>query len=154
VIVAVDGHEVADVRAVNYRLVTRGIGNSARLDVVRKGRRVAVEVVLRSAPKPGRDDVRNLTGAHPLDGARVANLIPGVVEDLGLDEQDGVVVLSVQPNSTAARLGFRPGDIIVQVGPDKIENVSVLDRAVKDRQRLWQLVVKRGPQTLQIQVPG
>ena len=154
VIVAVDGHEVADLRAVNYRLVTRGIGNSARLDVVRKAKRVAVEVVLRSAPKPGKDDVRNLTGPHPFDGARVANLIAGVVEELGLDEQDGVVVLSVQPNSTAARLGFRTGDIIVQVNGGKIDTVSALDGAVKDRQRLWQLVLKRGPQTMQIQVPG
>ncbi len=37
VIVGVDGHEVDDARAVHYRLTTRGIGNRAQLDVVRKG---------------------------------------------------------------------------------------------------------------------
>ena len=39
VIVAVDGHEVPDARAVHYRLTTRGVGNRSRLEVVRKGQR-------------------------------------------------------------------------------------------------------------------
>src|SRR5215467_8973995 len=37
VIVAVDGYEIADPRAVYYRLTTRGVGNKCSLDVVRKG---------------------------------------------------------------------------------------------------------------------
>ena len=31
-------------------------------------------------------------------------------------DQEGVVVLSVRPGSTAARLGLQPGDVVVQVG--------------------------------------
>ncbi|KAB2917823.1 MAG: Do family serine endopeptidase [Hyphomicrobiaceae bacterium] len=154
VIVAVDGYEVTDARAVNYRLTTRGIGNRARLDVVRKGRRMTVEVSLRAPPAAGRDDIRNLAGPHPFDGARVANILPGMADELGIDDQDGVVVLSVRGGATAARLGFRQGDIIVQVGRQKIETVAELEGLLKDRQRLWQVVVKRGQQVLQLQVPG
>ena len=64
-------------RAVQYRLTTRGVGNRCRLDVVRKGRQLAVDVALRAAPQAGKDDVRNLSGEHPFDGARVANILPG-----------------------------------------------------------------------------
>ena len=154
VIVGVDGHEVADARAVNYRLTTRGIGQRARLDVVRKGQRLVVEVALAAAPQAGKDDVRNLSGAHPFDGARVANIAPAVADELGLEEQEGVVILSLRPGSGAARIGFRPGDMIQQVGGEKIERVSELEAVLKQRQRAWLVVIKRGGQTIRLQLAG
>ena len=42
-----------------------------------RGSGSTVEVALRAAPQAGKDDVRNLSGAHPFDGARVANIVPG-----------------------------------------------------------------------------
>ena len=95
VIVGVDGHEVDDERAVDYRLTTRGIGNRAQLDIVRDGRRTKVEVALRAAPTAGHD-VRDLSGAHPFDGARVANMLPSIADELGVEDQEGVVVVSVR----------------------------------------------------------
>src|SRR5690606_28729133 len=86
VIVHVDGFEVADARAVQYRLTTRGVGATVRLDVIRKGQPQTVELPLVAAPEPGRDDVRNLAGRHPLDGARVSNILPAVADELGIDE--------------------------------------------------------------------
>ena len=155
VIIGVDGHEVDDEKAVDYRLITRGIGNRARLDLVRDGRRVNVEVVLRAAPQADRNDLRDLTGAHPFDGARVANLVPSLAEELGIADQDGgVVVLALRQGSTAARLGFRPGDVIVQVGRSSIETLADLEAAVRERQRVWQVMFKRGGQVLRLQVTG
>ena len=153
VIVGVDGHEVDDARAVHYRLTTRGIGNRAQLDVIRKGRPARVELALRAAPSEAQD-ARDLTGAHPFDGARVANILPGTAEELGIDAEEGVVVVSVKPGTTAARLGFRPGDVIVQVGRERIGSVAELDNALKQRQRGWLVVVKRGSQLLQLQMAG
>jgi Do/DeqQ family serine protease len=154
VIVAVDGSEVADARSINYRLTTRGIGNRARLDVVRKGQRLTIDVTLVAPPAPGKDDVRNLSGQHPLDGARVANLLPAVADELGIDEDDGVVILSVRNGSVAANLGFRTGDILVGVGNDKIASVTELESALRQRRRLWHLTVKRGGRILQLQLGG
>jgi Do/DeqQ family serine protease len=154
VIVAVDGHEVADPRGLYYRLTTRGIGHTARLDVVRKGRRLTVDVPLRAAPQPGRDDVRDVSGANPFDGARVANISSGAADDLDLKDADGVAILSVRPNSTAARLGFQQGDVIMQVGRKKVETVRELEALLSARQRVWQVVVKRGDRILQLQVQG
>lgn len=154
VILSVDGHEVEDGRGVQYRLTTRGIGNKASLDVIRKGRRSIVELALRAPPEISRDDVRNLAGPHPFDGARVANILPSLAEELGVDENEGVIIVSVRPQTAAARWGFRQGDIIIQVGRAKIESIAGLETQLKDRQALWQLVVKRGSQLRQLQVPG
>jgi Do/DeqQ family serine protease len=153
VIVGVDGHDVDDARAVHYRLTTRGIGNHAQLEIVRKGRNTKLELALRAAPA----DVigtRDLAGTHPFDGARVANILPGTAEELGIDEEEGVAVVAVRPQSTAARLGFRPGDVILQVGRERIGSVAELERALRQRQRGWLVVVKRGNQVLQLQMAG
>ncbi len=154
VIVAIDGYEVTDPRTAQYRLTTKGVGNRAHFDIVRKGKRSAVDITLRPAPGPGRDDVRNLAGQHPFDGARVSNILPGVTDELGIEDEDGVVVLSVRAGSTAGRLGFKQGDVIVQIGRQKIATVGELESTLKDKPRVWQIIVKRGAQSLQLQIPS
>jgi S1-C subfamily serine protease len=154
VIVAVDGHEVVDPRGLLYRLTTKGVGNRATLDVVRKGRRISVDLRLQGAPKPGKDDARNLAGSHPLAGARVANLLPSIADELGLDADSGVVVVQVAPGSQAQRLGFRPGDIIARVAEAEIDTVVELEEILKRRPRVWQLAVRRGNQVINLQTPG
>ena len=154
VIVAVDGYEVADARAILYRLTTRGVGNRCRLDIVRKGRQLALEVALRAAPPAGKDDVRNLSGAHPFDGARVSNILPAVADELGLEDQEGVVILQVRPDSKAARIGFQAGDIIQQVGRKKIDTVGELEAVLREHQQVWLVQLKRGNQSVRLQLAG
>ena len=154
VITSVDATEVADPRAVFYRLTTRGIGNLTRFDVVRKGRRVPLDVALKAAPQAGKDDVRNLSGVHPFDGARVSNIFGAVADDLGIDDDAGVAILSVVQSSIAAGLGFKPGDVIVQVMQQPVDSVATLERLLKARQRLWAIAVKRQGQVIQLQVQG
>ena len=40
--------------------------------------------------------MRNLSGNHPFDGARVSNILPSVADELNLDETDGVVIVAVR----------------------------------------------------------
>jgi Do/DeqQ family serine protease len=154
VITHVDGVEVADARAVYYRLATKGIGQTARLSVIRKNQPMDISLPLVVAPKPGKDDARNLSGNNPLDGARVSNILPSIADELGIDETQGVVITSVRNGSVAQSLGFQPGDIIVSIGDKKILNVIDAEQAVAMRQRVWQVAVKRGNRVLQLQVPG
>lgn len=154
VIVMVDGTDVADARAVYYRLTTRGTGNLTRFDVIRKGRRVPVNIALTAAPKAGKDDVRNLSGVHPLDGARVSNIVGATADELGIDDDEGVVILSVRSNSGAANIGFKAGDVITDVLQTPIDTVQTLERVLKERQRNWQITLKRQGQVVRLQVQG
>ncbi|WP_174263798.1 Do family serine endopeptidase [Hyphomicrobium sp. CS1BSMeth3] len=154
VITMVDGHEVTDARAVNYRLATRGIGHAVQINLIRKGRAVALQLPLQPPPQIGADDVRNLTGNHPFDGARIANLVPHVADELDLDEAGGIVVLSVRSGSVAERLNFRPGDIIISIGDQQVTSVVDLEKLLARRTQLWRIVVKRGRQVVQLQIPG
>jgi Do/DeqQ family serine protease len=154
VITRVDGVEVADARAVYYRLTTKGVGQTAHLTLIRKGQPLEISLPLIAAPKPGRDDVKNISGNNPLDGARISNILPSVADELDINETEGVVVTSVQNGSAAQVLGFQPGDVIVAVQGQKIDNVIEAAKLLSTRQRVWQLSVKRGNRVLQLQVPG
>ena len=79
---------------------------------------------------------------------------PSVADELSIDETEGVVITSVRNGSVAQSLGFQPGDIIVSIGEKKIVNVIDAEQAVAVRQRMWQVAVRRGNRTMQLQVPG
>jgi Do/DeqQ family serine protease len=154
VIVSVDKFEAADAHSVHYRLTTRGVGNTSQIEVIRNGKRLSVAVPLLPAPKPGKDDVRNLSGNHPFDGARVSNILPSVADELNLDDTDGVVIVAVRSGGIAARLDFQPGDIIVKVGDDKITDVVMLDEITRTPQRIWSVTIKRGGRLMKLQMSG
>jgi Do/DeqQ family serine protease len=154
VIIAVDGFEVADSHSVHYRMTTRGIGATTQLTVIRKKKTVQIALPLIAAPKPGKDDVRNLSGNHPFDGARVSNILPSVADELNLTETEGVVIVAVRSGGIAARLGVQPGDVIQQVGDTKITDVVALDEITREPQRIWRVSIKRGGRVMQLQLSG
>lgn len=154
IIVAIDGHAIADVRAVTYRLTTRGIGNTAEIEVIRAGRKRLLQLTVRAKPPARLGDRVKLTGDHPLDGVSIANLGPVLADDLGLGTEDGVVITAVRRRSYAANLGLRRGDIIISVGRKKIINVGQLRRIMRSRPDYWSIAIKRGRRLLTIRVPG
>jgi len=153
VIISVDGFEVGDAHSVHYRLTTKGVGNTSRLGIIRNKKPAQIDIVLATAPKPGKDDVRNLSGNNPFDGARVSNILPSVADEFSLQESAGVVIVAVRKDGMAARL-FQPGDVVLQVGKTKITDVVALDEITRTPQRVWDLVIKRGERVLQFQLAG
>jgi len=152
IIVGIDGKPVDDPSALSYRLDTRGIGGWARVTVLREGQQQAFDLALQSAPKAA---VVELSGAHPFDGAQVSQVSPGMTEQLGLSEDaSGVVVVNLQPGSTAQGLGFHPGDVVLRVNRTKIKGLEDLQKILKTPQRLWHLDIKRGDQIYQMTVNG
>jgi S1-C subfamily serine protease len=154
VIVSVDGTAVDDPRALVYRLTTRGIGARAKLEFIRKNKVQTTELLLRASPEPGKDDVRNLSGNHPLDGARVSTLVPALSDELGLDEEQGVVILSVRPGSVALNLGFSPGDVVLSIGGTPTDTASMLEEQLRKKQSMWQVDVKRQGRLVNLQIRG
>ncbi len=86
VIVSVDGTEVDDPNAFNYRFATKPLGGSAQLGVMRQGHAIVVPVALQSLPDTPREEVE-ISAASPFLGATVANLSPALADEMRLDPQ-------------------------------------------------------------------
>jgi len=152
VITRIDAFEVSDVQTLRFRAATRGVGNNVTLTYLRAGAEHTASFKL---ARPTENPPRSLTpidGRNPLQGATVANLSPAYAEELQVDQTSGVIVVELTRKGIAARLGVRPGDIILEINNRKITSVAVLQDAVRETPRAWELAVNRGGQTLRVSV--
>jgi Do/DeqQ family serine protease len=155
VVVSVDGKEVQDPRALQYRFATKGLGGAAELGVIRGGKSLKVTIALVAAVEDPPRDTRELKGRQPLAGAKVANLSPAVAEELGIeDEESGVVVLDVAQNTPAAQFGFKRGDILVGVNDNKVTSVKDLAAALERSPSGWRLSFEREGKVFSVAIQG
>jgi serine protease Do len=154
VVTAIDAHEVFDPQGLRYRIATRPIGDTVTLAVVRDGATLTLSVPLIAPPEHPPRDIRSLGGRHPMTGAAVANLSPAFAEELNIDSnKTGVIVLEVK-GGPAARLGLKPGDIVVRVGETVIDTTESLVAALERSRAEWRIVINRGGETMSVVVRG
>src|SRR5215468_3109036 len=147
-ILSVDGQDVDDPNAFDYRFGTKALGGSARLGILRGGREQSATVSLRSAPATPRDEIV-IRSRSPFSGVKIANLSPALAEELQLQNVDqGVAIVDVDTGSYASNLGFQRGDVIEEVNGERISKTSDLDRLARTPNRSWRITILRGGQKI------
>jgi Do/DeqQ family serine protease len=153
-ITSVDGQEVEDPNAFDYRFATKSLGGSARLGIVRSGKEAAVTVALEPLPDTPHDELV-IAARSPFQGAKVSNLSPALADDLRLDPStDGVVITAVTEGSPAQSLGFHRGDLVVSVNNQKIAKTRDLEKATSQPSRVWRITIMRGGQQMSVVLSG
>lgn len=77
---------------------------------------------------------------HPYLGIQMVTLTPEVKENinsspdsnLNIDEDRGVLIARVMPNSPAARAGLRSGDVVTQINGQSVKDADAIQRAVEN----------------------
>ncbi|MBB5754217.1 DegQ family serine endoprotease [Prosthecomicrobium pneumaticum] len=156
VVVAVDGLDVDDPNALNYRLATRGVGGAAELRYLRKGRERTATLALEAAPETVPRDERTIDGGSPFAGLTVVNLSPAVTEELGYRgrQTSGALVTAVADGSNAADVGFRPGDVLVEINRQPVETTAALAQIARQRIGLWRVSIERGGRIVRSVIGG
>lgn len=154
-IVAIDGQTVDDPEAFGFRFATKPIGGSAQVGYLRGGKEMRASLPLEVAPEvPARDPVR-VRGRSPFTGATVVNLSPAVAEELRVDATlKGVAIAEVDDGTPAQVVGFRAGDIVLEVNGDKVGDTRELERLTQARQSVWRLQILRGGQVITTMLGG
>lgn len=148
-ITAFDEREVVDAQALHYRIGTWPIGQPATMSVLRRGKQMQLKSDMQAPPSVPQPSVADLTGQHPLEGARVANLSPAFAIEQGFDDMSmGVVVLGVHSRGAAATVGFRRGDVFLAINQTQIDGVETLKRIMAKPATSWQVSIKRGDRVL------
>lgn len=147
-IVSVDGQDVEDPNAFDYRFATKPLGGTARLGIVRSGREQTVTVALQIAPEMPREEIV-IRSRSPFSGVKIANLSPALVDELQVRNADeGVVVVDVDNGSYASNLGFQRGDVIQEVNGERVTRTHDLERLSKTQNRAWRIVIVRNGQKI------
>ena len=80
-----------------------------------------VRVVVASAKTGGK------AVARPWLGAKLQAVTADIADSMGLKRPSGALVANVAPNSPAARAGIKPGDLIVSVDGQAVEDPNAFD---------------------------
>src|SRR5262249_54292083 len=131
VIIAVDGVEVDDMQALNYRIATHKPGDGVKLHVASGKTMRDVTVTLALPPEDPPREIATIGGRNPLTGAKVENLSPAVATDLQMGLMaKGVVVVSVSNGTPSGGYGFQPGDVVKSVNGVAITRSGQLQKAL------------------------
>jgi serine protease Do len=133
--------------AVDYyiAMLGRGPGDDVRLKSRRNGKTRTVTLPLRAIPKPD-----GAALARQLYGMTLEPLSLAMARRLGVRQNMGLLVVSVDTNSPADRADMRAGDLLVQIGRHRVRDLDgvglELERVTPDQARyikIWR-VNRRG----------
>jgi serine protease Do len=122
-------------------------GERVELVVVREGDRKTLDVEIGTL-EDSEALARPAAGGVERLGLRVTDLTPELREQLGAKEDTGVVVVEVDPDGPAADAGLRNGDILLELGRDRIESVRDLQEKLAKHSGPALFLVLRGGGTL------
>ncbi len=137
VILSWDGKAVEDLKDLPRLVAFTEVGKTVEVEIWRDGERETLEVMTGRAP--GARKLAALGGAKDSDevllsgtGLTVATLTAESRARFGVDEDvEGVVILSVERDSLAAREGLRRGDIIRSLASEAVETAADAKREIE-----------------------
>ncbi len=149
-IVGVNKNSVLDSNNLKYLLATVDVGDETLLKVIRDDQEIELFVILLPPPEvPKRNTQEIQSSIPPFGGATVSNINPALVEELGIDFEEGVIILNVLRRSFARQVGLIPGDLIVKVNGININKVADLLSVISVPSSKWIFSFKRNGKLMQ-----
>jgi len=153
VVLNIDGVDIEDMQALNYRIATHKAGDVVKAHVTGGGPARDVTVKLALPPENPPRDATQVAGRNPMTGAKIENLSPAAALDMQMAiSARGVVVVSTAANTPASSYGFQAGDVVRSVNGAEIHSVGELVRALNAAGGHWDMIVERGGQRLTLNV--
>jgi serine protease Do len=149
VIVEFNGEEIDDWNELPRVVASTPVGEEVEVVVLRHGKRKTLEVEVGAL-----DEGEQLAAAEEPEagetafGLRVQDLTPEIAEQLGVEDEKGVVVNGVKPGSPADEAGLRRGDLIVEVDRHEVADTADLRKRLSDAGSRALLLVRRGDATI------
>ncbi|MBP2846754.1 serine endoprotease DegP [Dickeya oryzae] len=133
VVVSMNGKTISSFSALRAQIGSLPVGSKLTLGLIRDGKPLSVDVTLQQSTQ-SQVESGNLNSA--IEGAELSNT--------QVDGQKGVKVEKVKPNSAAAKIGLKPGDVILGVNQQPVENIGELRKIIDSKPPVLALNIRRG----------
>lgn len=155
VIIEFDGQKIDEMSDLPRLVANTPVGKTVTIKIIREGQEQTLTAKIaemkEEKPPVAKTDVEIKIGLS------VQEITPEIAEELGLEDETGVIVADVAPGSPAEDADFNQGDVIKEINRKSIKNLSdyrmAMDKAAKEDTILF--LVQREGQTLYLSItPG
>jgi serine protease Do len=136
IIIEFGGKKVKDVGTLRNMVAQSKIGSRVEIKILRRDKEITVTATITELPADG-SEIR--PGSSPnmdivqnaLSGITVIDLNSNIAKQLGVDKDEkGVVIIKVEPGSSAGEAGIRKGDVIQEIDRQRISNLNEFNKVV------------------------
>jgi serine protease Do len=147
VIIRFDGKPIEDTRNLRNLVAATDPNAKAELVVNRNGKEQKLSVIVGELPEEASASARPRRGVRTpekadVHGLTVEPLTEQQARDLGYENEEGVLIVSVATDSPAAAAGLQPGDLVVEVNRQRVTNLEEFRTAVAQSKDKVLLLVK------------
>ena len=145
VVTALNGTPITNSRDLARKVAALAPGSSVELDILRSGQAKTLTVTLGELPNQRQANAGNREtrdGGSPHIGLRLAP-----ANEVAGSGGKGVVVTGVDPEGSAAELGFQSGDVIIDVGGKAVSDASDVRKVVSEARSQGKHAVLMGVKT-------
>ncbi|MBW2273439.1 MAG: DegQ family serine endoprotease [Deltaproteobacteria bacterium] len=148
VIVDFAGTPIDDWRELPKVVAATPADRKVDLVVVRKGKKKTLQVQIGKQEEPElAHATRPQTGLAEF-GLAVQDLTPEIAQQLGVEEDDGVVITDIESGSPAETAGLRRGDVIIEVDRNDVADTKVLKKKLAAADDSVLMLIRRGDATI------
>ncbi|MCU0612668.1 MAG: PDZ domain-containing protein, partial [Candidatus Eisenbacteria bacterium] len=127
VVLAIDGEKVATAKDLQFIVAKRRVGSKVDLTINREGKTIHATVTLGERPTEVASAPQSPAESDWL-GVEVVGAGSVEAQNLGVDTDEGVVVVDVRRGSLADRASIRPGDVVTRVGRSTVSTPAEFRR--------------------------
>src|SRR5262245_47852992 len=150
-----DGKPVEEYGDLPRIVASTPIDKKVDIKVIRDGKQVVLHPKIAMLEEP---EIQKASVAPaPQGGAKsfgmaVQDIDEELAQQLGLEDDKGVVVTQVDPDGPASEAGIRPRDVILEVGRHEVNDAKSLQKALEKSDKRALLLVRRGENQLYVTV--
>jgi serine protease Do len=128
VIASLDGAAVESANDFRNRIAASRVGRKVEIGLLRKGERIAAQVVIMAYGPSSRLAVVELRNKLAVEVKEISVM---EARRKRLDSREGVILAKVDPRGPASRAGLEPGDIIYQMNNQTVRGVEDYSRILQ-----------------------
>jgi serine protease Do len=146
------GKPVASARALTRQIAQTPIDTPVEIEILRKGKRSVLTVKIGrlidpddADPKVEATSVEPQQKPRPLLGLMLTPVTDEMRQRYGLDKKlNGLVVVEVAPNSTAAQRQIKTGDVVVEAAQEAVGSLDQMTKRIEDVRKTGRNVILLG----------
>jgi serine protease Do len=148
VIIDFGGAPVEDWRELPRLVAAKRAESTVDVVVVRKGKPKTLQVKIGILEEPELAQATAPAAGLAEFGLAVQDLTSEIAQQLGLEDENGVVITNIEPGSPAETAGLRRGDVIIEVDRSEVPNTRALKQKLAASDDSVLMLIRRGDATI------